>query len=126
VLAREVVEGLKKKRGLIEKLLKHVQISVAPKAGRTHPEDVSRDSPLQGKKFLFTGSLLAMERGEAEKLVEAKGGEVASGVTKDLDYLVVGDGGGAGSKLDKAKKLQEKGGRVEILSEADWKKLVGL
>jgi NAD-dependent DNA ligase len=67
-----------------------------------------------------------MERGEAEKLVEEKGGEIASGVTQDLDYLVVGDGGGAGSKLDKAKKLKKKGGRVEILSEGDWKKLVGL
>lgn len=118
VIAKEVVEGLGKKKGLIEKLLKQVRIVEVPEGGRT------RGSPLQGKKFLFTGSLLAMERGAAEKLVEEKGGEIASGVTKDLDYLVVGDGGGAGSKLDKAKKLKEKGGKIEILSEKEWQKLV--
>ncbi|HSA59550.1 MAG TPA: NAD-dependent DNA ligase LigA [bacterium] len=120
IIAKEVVEGLKKKKPLINKLLKHVRVglrSIAP---------LQKTGPLSGKKFLFTGSLIAMERGEAEKLVEAKGGEIASGVTQDLDYLVVGDGGGAGSKLDKAKKLQTKGGKVAILSETNWKKLVGL
>jgi DNA ligase (NAD+) len=120
IIAKEVVEGLKKKKALIEKLLKHVRIVGSPQAGRT------QGSPLHGKKFLFTGALLAMERGEAERLVEEKGGEIASGVTKDLDYLVVGDGGGAGSKLDKAKKLKEKGGKVEIISEKEWKKMAGL
>ncbi len=80
--------------------------------------------PLQGKKFLFTGSLLSIERGKAEKLVEERGGEITGGVTKDLDYLVVGGGGGAGSKLEKAKALQAKGGKVNILSEGEWKKMV--
>jgi DNA ligase (NAD+) len=117
IIAKEVVEGLRKKKGLIEKLLKHVRIAASSSGPATA-------GPLARKKFLFTGSLLAMERGEAEKLVEEKGGEIASGVTQDLDYLVVGDGGGAGSKLDKAKKLREKGGKVEILSEKEWKKMV--
>jgi DNA ligase (NAD+) len=124
VIAKEVVEGLKKKKGLIEKLLKQVRV-----VGARSPRPAASGegtSPLQGKKFLFTGSLLAMERSEAEKLVEAKGGEIASGVTQDLDYLVVGDGGGAGSKLDKAKKLQAKGGKVEIVPEKDWREMVGL
>lgn len=120
VIAKEVVEGLRKKKGLIEKLMKQVRITQSTFA------KASVDLPLRGRKFLFTGSLLVMERGEAEKFVEAKGGEIASGVTQDLDYLVVGDGGGAGSKLDKAKKLKEKGGKVEIISEKDWKKMVGL
>ncbi|MDO8644851.1 MAG: helix-hairpin-helix domain-containing protein [bacterium] len=120
VIAKEVVEGLKKERGLIEKLLKQVKI-VGANLVFAHEKGRSQGSPLHGKKFLFTGSLLSMDRKEAEKRVEEKGGEVASGVTKDLDYLVVGDGGGAGSKLDKAKKLQEKGEKVRILSEKEWK-----
>jgi DNA ligase (NAD+) len=122
VIAREVVEGLKKKRVLIDKLLKQVDVGAplgAPKRGQPA-------GPLQGKTFLFTGSLLAMERGKAEKLVEELGGEIAGGVTKSLDYLVVGDGGGAGSKLDKAKKLEAKGGKIKILSEKEWEKLVGI
>lgn len=122
VIAREVVEGLRKRRGVIEKLLRHVTlVGATPRTGSP-----LREGPFFGKKFLFTGSLLAMERGQAEKLVEGKGGEIAGGVTQDLDYLVVGDGGGAGSKLDKAKKLQAKGGKVQILSEGEWRKWVGL
>ncbi|MBI2067330.1 MAG: NAD-dependent DNA ligase LigA [Deltaproteobacteria bacterium] len=98
VIAREVVEGLKLRKGLLERLLKYVNVRAplaAPKEG------VQSAGSLQNKKFLFTGSLLSMERPKAEKLVERLGGEIASGVTKDLDYLVVGDGGGAGSKLEK-------------------------
>jgi DNA ligase (NAD+) len=104
---------------LIEKLLKYVHVGAVR-------EPPPRKGALAGKKFLFTGALLAMERGKAEKLVEEKGGEIASGVTQDLDYLVVGAGGGAGSKLDKAKKLQAKGGKVKVISETEWKKMVGL
>lgn len=124
VIAREVVEGLRKKRPLIEKLLRYVRVGAAP---RGRPEEGRHGGlPLRGKKFLFTGSLLAVERSEAEKLVEERGGEIAGGVTQDLDYLVVGDGGGAGGKLTKAKTLQAKGGKVRILSEKEWKKRVGL
>ncbi|MBI1910209.1 MAG: NAD-dependent DNA ligase LigA [Deltaproteobacteria bacterium] len=124
VIAKEVVAGLKKKRPLIEKLLKHVRIP-SPLRGEGQGEG-DRGKPFHGKKFLFTGSLLSMERREAEKRVEEKGGWVASGVTQELDYLVVGDGGGAGSKLEKAKKLQAKGGKVKIISEKEWKEMVGL
>jgi DNA ligase (NAD+) len=119
IIAHEVVEGLKKKRPLIDKLLKFVRLSPSTK------HQAPSDSPLFGKKFLFTGALLTMPRGEAEKLVEERGGEIATGVTQDLDFLIVGDGGGAGSKLDKAKVLQAKGGAVKILTESEWKRMVG-
>ena len=121
IIAKEVVEGLKKRKDLIQKLLKHVRV-----VGARSARPGEGTSPLHGKKLLFTGALLAMERGKAEKLVEEKGGEIASGVTQDLDYLVVGAGGGTGSKLEKAKKLQEKGANVKVISETEWKKIVGL
>ncbi len=66
--------------------------SAAPAAG-----------PLTGKRVLFTGSLEGLPRGEAERLVERAGGIVASGVSKNVDYVVVGES--PGSKLDKARKL---------------------
>lgn len=60
------------------------------------------DGPLAGKRFLFTGGL-PIPRGEAEKLVEARGGIAAGSVSKKLDYVVAGEK--AGSKLDKARQL---------------------
>jgi DNA ligase (NAD+) len=65
-----------------------------------------------------------MGRKQAQKLVEEAGGTAAQGVTKDLDYLVVGAGGGSGSKLDKAKALQDKGGKIEIISEEEFMKMM--
>lgn len=119
VIAREVVEGLQAKKPLIEKLRRYVEVE---KADSKKPPP----GPLSGKKFVFTGSLLTMERSKAQKLVEEKGGEAAEGVSKDLDYLVVGDGGGAGGKLEKAEKIRQKGGKLEILSEKSWKKMMEL
>lgn len=58
---------------------------------------------LQGKTFLFTGTLQSMTRDSAKEMVRAQGGKVVSSVTKKLDYLVVGKK--AGSKLAKAEKL---------------------
>lgn len=66
---------------------------------------------LSGKKFLITGTL-NRKRKDVEKDITDNGGTIASGVSKDLDFLIVGED--AGSKLDKAKKLG-----VKILSETD-------
>lgn len=66
-----------------------------------------------GKSFLFTGSLTQMTRTEAKERVQALGGKAAGAVTKELDYLVVGDA--PGSKLSKAEALG-----VRILSEDEF------
>lgn len=58
---------------------------------------------LTGKKFLFTGTLPSLTRDDGERLVEEHGGSIASSVSKNLDYLVVGEN--AGTKLTKAKAL---------------------
>ncbi|MFO1520426.1 MAG: NAD-dependent DNA ligase LigA [bacterium] len=119
VIAREVNDGLRKKRPLIDKLLKYVKVSESP---------VEKKGPLTGKSFLFTGKLAAMERSEAEKLVEKDGGEVASGVTKDLNYLVIGSEGyknrEKGNKWVKAEKLIEKGAALRVISEEEFLKMV--
>ncbi|MCX7991740.1 MAG: NAD-dependent DNA ligase LigA [Proteobacteria bacterium] len=70
-----------------------------------------------GKSVVFTGTLSSMPRGEAKKLVEKQGGIVKSSVTKDLDYLIVGEE--PGSKLDVAKGLN-----IKILSEEEFIKLI--
>jgi DNA ligase (NAD+) len=58
---------------------------------------------LAGQSFLFTGSLASMTRDEAKERVRQLGGRVLSTVSKELDFLVVGDE--PGSKLAKAQKL---------------------
>ncbi len=118
VIAHEVVAGLVAKRGLIEKLLKQVEVEV-------EAEVQKGGGRLGGRSFLFTGKLLALERGAAQQLVEDEGGVAALSVGRELDFLVVGDGGGAGSKLQKAQKLAAAGGKVQILTEAEFLEMVG-
>jgi DNA ligase (NAD+) len=73
---------------------------------------------LQDLTFLFTGSLARLKRSEAEELVEQNGGKIVSGVSSKLNYLVVGED--AGSKLEKAKKINT----VKIISEAEFLKML--
>jgi len=72
---------------------------------------------LSDEVFLFTGSLQKLSRIEAKKLVKEHGGQIASGITKKLTILVVGEK--PGSKL---KKAQEKGKRV--LTEEEFLQLL--
>ena len=73
---------------------------------------------LEGKTFLFTGTLPTLKRSDAENMVEKNGGQLLSGVNNKLNYLVVGED--AGSKLDKAKKIKT----ITILNEEEFLKIV--
>ena len=76
----------------------------------------ARDSSaktLQGQKFVLTGTLGALTRAEAKKRLEAQGASVTSSVSKNTNYVVVGENPGS-----KAKKAQELG--VEILDETQF------
>ena len=64
-----------------------------------------QEGELSGLRLLFTGTLSAMKRSEAEKRAKALGAEIASGVSKALSALIVGDEGRAGSKLKKAQAI---------------------
>ncbi|MBI4822519.1 MAG: BRCT domain-containing protein [Deltaproteobacteria bacterium] len=73
-----------------------------------------------------------MTRSQATSWVDAKGGANASSVSKNLDYLVVGDDGsfllGDGSKGDKveaAERLIANGSALKIISETDFLMAVG-
>lgn len=79
----------------------------------------SSGSNLTGQTFLFTGTLPTLKRSDAEAMAEANGGQLLSGVSTKLNYLVVGED--AGSKLEKAKKINS----VKIISEAEFLKLIG-
>ncbi|MEJ0104811.1 MAG: NAD-dependent DNA ligase LigA [Bacteroidota bacterium] len=73
---------------------------------------------LEGLTFLFTGTLPTLKRGDAEEMVEKNGGKIAGGVSSKLNYLVVGED--AGSKLEKAKKINT----VKIISESEFLSMI--
>jgi DNA ligase (NAD+) len=78
----------------------------------------SSGGSLEGKSFLFTGTLMKLKRSDAEEMVEANGGKILSGVSSKLDFLIVGED--AGSKLEKAKKNAS----IQILDEDGFLKLI--
>ena len=73
---------------------------------------------LEGKVFVFTGSMKDFSRDEASKLVTSRGGIVSGSLSKNTDYLVAGEK--PGSKFKKAKKLG-----VKVLDEREFKEIVG-
>jgi DNA ligase (NAD+) len=73
---------------------------------------------LAGKTFLFTGKLSLFTREAAEEMVEKHGGKNISAVSKNLNYLVVGEK--AGSKLKKAQDI----GTIGILDEQQFLDLI--
>lgn len=100
--------GKEKNRILVERLkASGVQFEAGEEA---HP----LSDALEGKTFLFTGTLTKFTRTEAQNLVEQNGGKNISGVSKNLNYLVAGEK--AGSKLTKAESL----GTVTILTEDEF------
>jgi DNA ligase (NAD+) len=76
------------------------------------------DGNLTGKTFLFTGTLNQLKRSDAEAMVENNGGKIVSGVSSKLNYLVAGQD--AGSKLEKAKKINT----IQIISEEEFLKIL--
>ena len=84
-----------------------------------YPDRSARaDGPLAGKTVVFTGTLAKLSRAEAKRLAEDRGAHVASSVSKNTDFVVVGED--AGSKKKKALELG-----LTVLDEAQFLALAG-
>lgn len=86
---------------------------------KNQKKELSSSGNLKGQTFLFTGTLPTLKRSEAEAIAEENGGQILTGVSAKLNYLVVGED--AGSKLEKAKKINT----VKIISEAEFLQITG-
>jgi len=85
---------------------------------KNEKKQFSSGGNLSDQTFLFTGTLVKLKRSEAEELVEQNGGQLVSGVSSKLNYLVVGED--AGSKLEKAKKINS----IKIITEEQFLKMI--
>ncbi len=77
----------------------------------------TKDLKLAGKTFVVTGTLEKYSRHEIESLIKSLGGKVSSGISKQTDFLVIGES--PGSKYDKAHQLG-----VKTINEKEFEKLI--
>lgn len=110
VVAESIVEYFRdpQHQTFLKDLLQHVRVE---KSYAAHSRKFS------GKSFLFTGTLVSMTRDDAKELVRANGGDIASSVSKKLNFLVVGEE--PGSKFAKARSIG-----VSVIAEKEFLKMV--
>ena len=79
---------------------------------------VSKNGILKNKSFMFTGKLNGISRAEAKSLIEKNSGTTISSISKNLDYLVIGDKP-TKRKIDQAKNLG-----IKVISQDELIKLL--
>ncbi|MCA9670341.1 MAG: NAD-dependent DNA ligase LigA [Myxococcales bacterium] len=129
IMANNIVSGLTAEAEIIDALLEHVTLlegAAAAAAAAAAAGEGAAGSALRGKSFVFTGKLESFDRKTAQKLVKERGGEAPAGVTKELSYLVVGDGkeDKKSSKQKKAEKYVAEGCELKIISESEFKQML--
>lgn len=114
IVAESIVSWFKDKENqkLLSRLLKQITIATL-----SNPSSVTRNSKLTGKTFVLTGTLSKMSRDEAKEKIRALDGSVSSSVSKETDFVVVGEN--PGSKYDDALKLD-----VKILTEEEFEEMI--
>jgi len=116
IVAESIIDwwNNKKNINIVEKLLEYgVKLKIDT---RLKSVINSENNIFNNKIFVLTGSLIELTRGEAKDRIREYGGNVASAVSKKIDYVVVGDN--PGSKYEKAKKLG-----LEIITEKEFIKM---
>ena len=113
IVAKEVIDFWSKieNRNMVEECI--IQGVIIEK------KKVVEDQFLTNKTFVFTGTLYTINRNQGKEIINKHGGEINNSISKKTDFLVAGVG--AGSKLEKAKKLD-----IKILNEQDFLKTVKL
>ena len=87
------------------------------KAGVEYFSEKNVGNKLKGKSFVITGTMEKLSREEAKEKIVSLGGEVSSAISKNIDYLVLGEN--PGSKYEKAQKLA-----IKILNEKEFLKII--
>ena len=94
---------------MLKELLNYIQIE--------NVEQKSINSPYKNKIVVLTGTLDAMSRDEVKQKLNYLGAKVSNSVSKNTDYVIVGEQPGA--KAKKAKELN-----IPIISENEWVEII--
>ena len=90
---------------IFDKLLNYINI--------VNIKKTSAISPYTDKIIVLTGTLNSMSRNEAKQKLQNLGAKVSSSLSKNTDFLIIGDQ--PGNKAKKAKELN-----IPIVSEEEW------
>lgn len=113
IIAKNIVDFFREEKNVeeINSLIeKGVKIKEQTNGGQTN-------TLFAGKKFVLTGTLSKYTRDEASEIIISLGGETASSVSKNTDFVLAGEN--AGSKLAKAKSLG-----VQVITEEEFEKMI--
>jgi len=83
-------------------------------------ESIEVEDILKGAKFIITGTLEKYSRNEIKEMIEKNGGKTISAVSKNLNYLIVGEN--PGSKMKKAEEVES----VKIINENEFLHMIGI
>lgn len=134
VLADRVVTA-EEREDLIDALAKLVggafieSGSAVGNATRAHEMDGLHTDEIRipGSTFLFTGKFILGPRKKCEELVSRYGGSIASNISRQVNYLVVGTLSSRdwkheafGRKVEAAMQLRQEGHPVAVVSEEHW------
>lgn len=124
-IANSLVNGLRDMSLEIDELLAHIEITTK------EVTPIKEGSFLYNKAVIFTGKMAHMDRKKAQSMVKDLGGKTPGAVSSHTDYLVIGDDGsplfGDGKKSSKqkdAEKLIDQGGKIKIISETEFIRLI--
>ena len=108
-VAEQLLNGLAEREDLVNELNELLTI--------TDVEKRKAAGPLIGLTFCLTGTL-SRPRKEVELQIKAAGGKTTTSVSGKLDYLLAGEN--AGSKLEKANRLE-----VKVVNEDELAEMIG-
>ena len=114
-IAAQIIDWFSQDRNKVV-LLKLKNAGIWPQMA-TSEKSSDGDLLLSGNIFVVTGALERFSRNEIKEMIEKLGGKTSSSVSKNTDYLIVGEN--PGSKYDKARELG-----VKVLSENQFIEMV--
>ena len=112
VMAQSIYDYLNDEQN-IEIIKAMLDAGVKPQAPKAKASNV-----LEGMSIVVTGTLKNHTRTQIEQMIKDNGGKTSSSVSKKTAFLIAGEN--AGSKLEKAQKLD-----IEILDEDQFLKCIG-
>ena len=111
VMSESIVEYFKNENNIkiIDSLFSHGVVVL--------PYKTQKSQKLSSLTFVLTGTLPTLSREEATLIIEDNGGKVVSSVSKNTDFILLGEN--PGSKYSKGIELG-----IKMIGEADLKKMV--